>query len=482
MNVIDGQIDGALETLAGSINGQPTKQQIMAAMLRGQQSPSASFSMMSGQQQPPPMQPMQPQPQQPPYNPQQPLRRAMAQAQQQQQQRPPQMPQQQPQAMPQQPPPQVQQMPQQMPAQAAQQPQQVPTLPQEWARLEKDREVAQQRLEAAAAPVDRRASDENYQRHLEKGDQALLRALAANAAGPQFADMTRRFLAEYGESRQNIKTEDGVFTPGGFLEDASRATQNAIKVAEARIAGIDRAMQNVLSREEQKRLQDDRQAETEKILKLTQGFQGAQNAANRAQQASQNAQASEDRRLDREQRADAAATAGGKGKPVNPEYVLGRLATAKALLAKATGSGAGALVDQAAHFFGQETEGSQATASLKTIAGELTGLVPRFEGPQSDADVKLYKEMAGDLANDALPRGVRLAALETMVQMHRDNASGVTPPRNLPPPPRTPQAPAAAASPSGRSGPVRVRSAAEARALPPGTEFITPDGQTRTRQ
>jgi hypothetical protein len=41
-----------------------------------------------------------------------------------------------------------------------------------------------------------------------------------------------------------------------------------------------------------------------------------------------------------------------------------------------------------------------------------------MEGPQSDKDVQLYKDMAADLGNDALPRGQRLSALKSMRDLY----------------------------------------------------------------
>ncbi|MGV4799117.1 D-Ala-D-Ala carboxypeptidase family metallohydrolase [Stenotrophomonas maltophilia] len=85
----------------------------------------------------------------------------------------------------------------------------------------------------------------------------------------------------------------------------------------------------------------------------------------------------------------------------------------------ATGSLIGAGADRVAGAFGRSTQGAQATAALQTIAGQLTSKMPRMEGPQSDRDVQLYKQMAGDLANDTLPVQTRLAALEQIRSLNR---------------------------------------------------------------
>jgi hypothetical protein len=44
--------------------------------------------------------------------------------------------------------------------------------------------------------------------------------------------------------------------------------------------------------------------------------------------------------------------------------------------------------------------------------------MPRFEGPQSDADRKYYLEMAGDLANPAKTTEEKLMALKELRRIH----------------------------------------------------------------
>lgn len=86
---------------------------------------------------------------------------------------------------------------------------------------------------------------------------------------------------------------------------------------------------------------------------------------------------------------------------------------------RATGSGAGASVDKAAAFFGQSTVGAQDAARLKPIASTILQKVPRFEGPQSDKDVASYKEAAGNLADETLPRETRLAAASELRRLNQ---------------------------------------------------------------
>ena len=89
-----------------------------------------------------------------------------------------------------------------------------------------------------------------------------------------------------------------------------------------------------------------------------------------------------------------------------------------------TGSGLGALYDAAAGFAGLTPAGAAEADSLKTVAARLVGRIPRFEGPQSDKDVALYRQAAGDAGNEKLPRDRRLAAIRTMRELYAGYESG----------------------------------------------------------
>ncbi len=92
---------------------------------------------------------------------------------------------------------------------------------------------------------------------------------------------------------------------------------------------------------------------------------------------------------------------------------------AQSLLDRATGSGLGRARDQAYAMFGESTEGAKAAAQLKVVAGKLVAAVPKFSGPQSDADVKLYREMAGQVGDETLPVETRRAALSTVMELQK---------------------------------------------------------------
>lgn len=91
--------------------------------------------------------------------------------------------------------------------------------------------------------------------------------------------------------------------------------------------------------------------------------------------------------------------------------VMSSLDAADELLDAATGSYAGAFLDEAGRFFGKSTEGAQAVAGLKIIQADLMLGMPRMEGPQSDRDVQLYKEAAAQVGEPTIPADTKRAAV-----------------------------------------------------------------------
>jgi len=87
------------------------------------------------------------------------------------------------------------------------------------------------------------------------------------------------------------------------------------------------------------------------------------------------------------------------------------------LIDQSTGSGAGRLVDIGARFAGQATPGDIAIGKIAPIADLVLKMVPRFEGPQSNADTKSYKEAAGQLADASLPTKIRKEAGKTVLRI-----------------------------------------------------------------
>lgn len=96
---------------------------------------------------------------------------------------------------------------------------------------------------------------------------------------------------------------------------------------------------------------------------------------------------------------------------------------AEGLIDKATSSYAGAGIDQAARVFGAATPGSTAGAQLKALEGSLMMSQPRMEGPQSDKDVALYRQMAGRIGDSTVPAAEKKAALSVIKQLHQRYAA-----------------------------------------------------------
>jgi len=91
---------------------------------------------------------------------------------------------------------------------------------------------------------------------------------------------------------------------------------------------------------------------------------------------------------------------------------------ARPLMDKATGSYAGVAWDKAGQTFGVATEGAKATAQLKALEGALVSKMPKMSGPQSDKDVLLYKQMAGQIGDPTIPVEQRLAAMNTIESLN----------------------------------------------------------------
>ena len=90
------------------------------------------------------------------------------------------------------------------------------------------------------------------------------------------------------------------------------------------------------------------------------------------------------------------------------------------LIDQSTGSGAGRLIDLAAGFGGKAMPGAIAIGELQPIADMALKMVPRFEGPQSNADTTSYKQAAGQLADPTLPREIRKKAGKTVLRLMKD--------------------------------------------------------------
>lgn len=102
---------------------------------------------------------------------------------------------------------------------------------------------------------------------------------------------------------------------------------------------------------------------------------------------------------------------------------LEMLDLADPLIDAATGSVTGAVADKLVGAFGFAPSGAQAIAELKVLQASLMTSMPRMEGPQSDADVKLYREAAGQIGDPMIPRDIKKAALQTIRRLQRQYQS-----------------------------------------------------------
>jgi hypothetical protein len=103
---------------------------------------------------------------------------------------------------------------------------------------------------------------------------------------------------------------------------------------------------------------------------------------------------------------------------------------ADALIDIATGSTVGNVRDKFAAAFGYATEPSQALAELKVLQANLMLSQPRMEGPQSDRDVQLYREAAGQLGEPNVPADIKKAALRQIINLqnkYSDRAAEAVP-------------------------------------------------------
>lgn len=117
------------------------------------------------------------------------------------------------------------------------------------------------------------------------------------------------------------------------------------------------------------------------------------------------------------------ARGGLEKKGVNAEAVLDTLDLADPLIDVATGSAVGTAADKVAAFFGRSLTGDQAIAQLKILQANLMTNMPRMEGPQSDRDVQLYREAAGELGDPTVPRERKRKAITTIRALQRKYAA-----------------------------------------------------------
>lgn len=112
--------------------------------------------------------------------------------------------------------------------------------------------------------------------------------------------------------------------------------------------------------------------------------------------------------------------------------------TVEKLLGNVSSTGLGSDVRAAAGYFGYSDAATKAEKQLKPYADVYLKSVPRFEGPQSDKDVQTYKDAAADLANPRIAPPDRVAALQTVLRLHKQALAQAAARGNQPASPRVP--------------------------------------------
>ncbi len=103
--------------------------------------------------------------------------------------------------------------------------------------------------------------------------------------------------------------------------------------------------------------------------------------------------------------------------------VLNLLDQAEKALPGATNSLLGAGWDASMGAFGYGTEGAQGVGKLRAIEGALLSEMPRMEGPQSNYDVSMYKQAAGQIGDSTTPNSIKQAAIDTIREIQGRYAS-----------------------------------------------------------
>lgn len=124
------------------------------------------------------------------------------------------------------------------------------------------------------------------------------------------------------------------------------------------------------------------------------------------------------------------AATGGKPLPSKPDVktenagdILRLTDEANKYLGTASSGRLQNIVTGALEVPGISTKASQSDAQLKAIAGQLISKMPRMEGPQSNIDVEMYRQAAGDIANANIPAETRKAAIKTIRDLNEKYAN-----------------------------------------------------------
>tara|TARA_R110000796_G_scaffold76466_2_gene171013 strand:+ start:1253 stop:2620 length:1368 start_codon:yes stop_codon:yes gene_type:complete len=105
-----------------------------------------------------------------------------------------------------------------------------------------------------------------------------------------------------------------------------------------------------------------------------------------------------------------------------------------------TASGFGTMVDDVTGYFGGAFDSADVAESLRGVEAWMTSNVPRMEGPQSDNDIKMYKQMAAVIGDSTIPVSRRKAALKTLKDLQTKYITGYYHPKFGGTRPNTPNA------------------------------------------
>jgi len=89
------------------------------------------------------------------------------------------------------------------------------------------------------------------------------------------------------------------------------------------------------------------------------------------------------------------------------------------LIDGATGSYWGTAIDHGARLFGGATGGAEKIAQLRVLEGNIMMAQPRMEGPQSNLDVDLYRQMAAQIGDPTVPNSTKKLALATVYDLYK---------------------------------------------------------------
>lgn len=82
-----------------------------------------------------------------------------------------------------------------------------------------------------------------------------------------------------------------------------------------------------------------------------------------------------------------------------------------------TGSGFGTALDYVSSLANITPDGASQADQMKVLGGALTAKMPRMEGPQSDKDTAMYREMAGRIGDSGISAERRLKALDEVEKL-----------------------------------------------------------------